>query len=92
MGCYINPPTEEKESFLNKHGTRVGENPVWPAPEGEMYVVLVDNGPFTAAAVAYSEEEFNVFSAPDPRPTIWYSVPVDKIKAASNWETYKEYF
>ena len=29
---------------------------------------MVDNGPFTAAGICYSEQEFDEFRAPDPTP------------------------
>jgi hypothetical protein len=79
MGYYINPPDLTKEAWLQEYG-QVTTTPAWPAPVDTVMVCLVDNGPFTAAAIAYCEEEFNEFSAPsDPRPRIWYYVPIDDI-------------
>lgn len=86
MGYYINPPEGTKEGWLNDNGLEVTD-PSWGLLatnfRGAMgnrgndgvYVCLVDNGPFTAAAVAYNEAEFDAFADPtDPRPRTWYVV------------------
>ena len=91
MGCYINPLGETKEEWLNNHGLEVTD-PAWDLlatnfpglmshPEGRgMYVCLVDNGPFTAAAICYNEQEFDEFNRDDePRPRKWYVVGRDDI-------------
>ena len=53
-------------------------------------VCLVDNGPFVAAAVAYSEEEMRVFSRSDGRPKTWYVIDNSKIEPLCPcWDTYK---
>lgn len=83
MGCYVNPPCGQKEVFLTKEGNGVTD-PAWPAPEGEMYVCLVDNGPFAAAGIAFCESEFNMFMRDDGRIKFWFSVPVEKLKSVSN--------
>lgn len=67
MGFYINPQNRTKEVWLEMFG-QVTETPVWPAPEGTIPVCLVDNGPFTAAGIAYCEQEFYEFLAPDSTP------------------------
>lgn len=44
-------------------------------------VCLVDNGPFTAAAIAFSEDEFRQFSDPtDTRFKEWYRVEESKLR------------
>ncbi len=83
MGYYINPPSGTKEEWLNNNGLEV-TGPEWGLLAtnfpGRVYVCLVDNGPFTAAAIAYNEQEFDVFNAPDDtRPRKWYVVPSDCI-------------
>lgn len=41
-------------------------------PENKALICVVDNGPFEAAALCYSIEEFAEFNeAGDPRPKIW---------------------
>ena len=79
MGYYINPTNETKEEWLNNNGLVVTE-PEWHllatnfpgtqhSPEGRgVLVYLVDNGPFTAAAICFSEQEFNELRASDPTP------------------------
>lgn len=67
MGHYINPPNMTKEEWLQEHG-QVTETPAWPAPEGTIPVCLVKNPTFTAAGIAYCEQEFYEFRAPDATP------------------------
>jgi len=60
MGYYVNPQNMSKESFLKKEGVAVPNNPriTWESvPKGYLPVVLVNNGPFTAAGIAYCESE-----------------------------------
>jgi len=75
MGFYINPPNESKEVFLRREG-RLEMDPKWPVEKDHFLVCLVDNGPFTAAAIAYKESEFKeFFSNPDDlRPKRWFLV------------------
>ncbi|KKK55786.1 hypothetical protein LCGC14_3071060 [marine sediment metagenome] len=65
MGDYINPPEGTKEDWLEENGELVAA-PSWPPPADMVLVCLVDNGPFTAAAICYDEGEFSEFNAPDP--------------------------
>lgn len=81
MGCYINKVN--KEDFLNKFGKFHIDIPLFGkvsipsykdlSIDGNLPVVLVDNGPFTAAAVAFDEIEYNRFTREDDgRPRqIW---------------------
>jgi hypothetical protein len=78
MGYYINPPDQTKEDWLQEHGDEVG-TPSWPAPDGSALVCLIDNGPFSAAGICFSEQEFQAFVTPDGRPRTWYYVPSDKV-------------
>ena len=61
--------------------TRLDAYPVVdPQPTGfihgdELLVCLVDNGPFTAAAVAIDKTEYERFMRPDWRSKTWYRVP-----------------
>lgn len=85
MGCYVNPPDKSKESWLEENAM---ELPTLPSanditPE-TIPVCLVDNGPFTAAAVAYCESELAVFQNPaDTRPKRWFLADVEDLKAVS---------
>ena len=88
---YVNPPTERKEAFLRNEGTEIDKAPQWSeVPEGTLPVVLVDNGPFTAAGIAFSERELREFSDPgDYRPKRWYIVPIRKLLEVSNLTDYR---
>ena len=93
MGCYVNPKNESKEVWLEKHGT------VMPINIDTSYndycedeclpVILVDNGMFTAAGVAYDEREFQDFTSPmDLRPKRGYKVKIEDLKKVSDIEDY----
>jgi len=76
MGYYINPPSETKEQWLQKHGTPVHGDVVlshdFSGPT--LPVCLVDNGPFTAAGIAFDAGELRAFGHPDRRPKSWFLV------------------
>lgn len=69
MGAYVNPPGMSKEKWLAENSIPVEGELNWAklASQGYLPVVLVNNGPFTAAAIAYSEQEFKVFTDPNDR-------------------------
>lgn len=87
MGYYINHPQMSKERWLHLNGSR----PMREAPsthknaDDEYAVCLVDNGPFTAAGICYSQGELNRFSPSkssrlrSPRPRLWFFVPREKL-------------
>jgi len=91
MGAYINPKVGEKEDFLREKGKRISA-----AQFGEFIyedttllpVCLVDNGFFTAAAIAYDERKRDVFLRPDPRPKRYYLCTIEDLKLNSNLEDY----
>jgi len=80
MGYYIpnNIPIEQREgvekiSFIGSFSS---------IPEGKALIVAVDNGGFKAYALAYSQNELNVFNNPqDFRPKNYYLM--DKQEAHS---------
>jgi len=81
MGYYVNPEGESKETWLDRNGTVEMYTPKTMPTDNSVYVCLVDNGPFTAGGIAYSQQELEAFQHPgDYRPKTWYKVPVDKIK------------
>jgi hypothetical protein len=84
MGVYINPPAETKEEFLHREGEHLSaqEFKAWDFTSNptRLPVALVDNGPFTAAAVAFDAREIRDFSNPnDRRRHTFFSVPVEKL-------------
>ena len=92
MGCYVNPPSEGKVAFLAREGLEVPVPPVWDkVPAGSLPVVLVDNGPFTAAGVAFCESELRAFTDPsDRRPKRYFIVPIEKLLPVSDLADYQE--
>jgi hypothetical protein len=94
MGAYVNPKDKPKEGWLVENGVEC--NP--PTPWAEIAsvatsigqddhflpVVLMDNGMFTAAGVAYSEREYKEFLDPnDMRPKRVFMVQLGKLKTVS---------
>lgn len=82
MGLYVNPLAESKESWLQRHalavhqtGTAVtGERYDEILAAGQVPLVLVDNGIFTALGVLYSRREAEDFARPDDRLKIFATV------------------
>lgn len=87
MGCYVNPKNESKEEFLQREGRRVSVIDA-AITETEMPVCLVSNGFFTAAGVAFSEDELATFARPDGRSKTWYMVSQAKLLEASDLKDY----
>ncbi len=88
MGCYVNPTDgRTKEQWLRDHGKEITREAMLRdydafLAEGKMPVVLVNNGIFTAAAVAYDKREATDFANPnDSRPRNYYVVPIAYITA-----------
>jgi hypothetical protein len=63
MGYYINPKGCTKEEWLFQYGQPVPASVAKTHPAGEKVVVcLIDNGPFTAADIAYDDRERDAFA------------------------------
>ena len=94
MGCYVNPKNETKEDWLQNNANTIyvyNEFPTWEkvVVMNCLPVILVDNGFFTAAAVAYSKQEYEEFTREDDsRGRQVYIVPIDKLKEVSPLEEY----
>lgn len=82
MGFYINPEKESKEAFLNREGLEVPKADWDKVPKDSIPVVLIDNGMFTAAGIAYDKKEYSVFTnyEGDPRPRKIFIVKKAKLK------------
>lgn len=91
MGAYINPRKVIKEKWLDKYAIELNREPenITEAGENMLPVCLIDNLRFTAAGIAFSEEELEVFKAPsDTRPKRWFFAPKDKLYEVSNLNQY----
>ena len=85
MGCYVNPKEISKEEWLYQQDEGTEKAPAWEfVPKGMLPVCLVDNGGFTAAAVAYSESERDRFDEEDGRPKKWFLIPIDDLYQVSD--------
>lgn len=75
MGYYINPETETKEAWLQANAKPISTNEArnFDFSGDSLPVCLVDNGPFTAAVIAYDPRERDHFMRPDWRPKVWFS-------------------
>ena len=87
MGIYINPPDRKKEDFLLEYGKMISQSKFrsFDKFDGELLpVCLVNNGPFTAAGVAYSHGEVEAFGGfNDLRPRRFFLVRKDVLKDVS---------
>jgi len=87
MGCYINSRHLTKEAWLKQNAVMTaGPTPI---SETMIPICLVDNGPFTAAAVCFNDGELQAFQRPDGRPKIWFTAPRELVRQVSdleNWE------
>jgi hypothetical protein len=74
MGLYINPNDSSKEQWLKNKAREVTQDEFrFETGTGEVPLAWVDNGPFSALAVAYSEREFKEFTrSDDSRPRKFY--------------------
>jgi len=83
MGLYINPKNKSKEEWLEDNNIDVSTHPFDFEDIGDdnHIICLVDNGMFTAAAVAYDIREYEDFKYNDGRFKVWFIVPKENIKA-----------
>lgn len=100
MGCYINPENMTKEEWLEKNAQELKTSNMagsfsWE-DKSKRLIILVDNGPFTAAAVLYSQREAQHFLIPmmegrDLRPIKVYIANTEDLKAVSPIEDYMKH-
>lgn len=89
MGCYINPKTETKEAFLSREGTPIDAATPGMITETHLPVCLVNNGPFNAAAIAFSDHELRAFQEEDGRERQWFLVPREELRKVSFLKQYE---
>jgi len=83
MGYYIDPPSMSKEEWLRKHATPT----MGPSAITRTHVPLchVDNGGFTACAIAFEPYEIERFTRPgDLRSMQWYTAPREAVREVSD--------
>lgn len=91
MGFYIDPKDQTKEDFLRKHGivcrniiptnnAALISNNAGELPEAYVIVCLMDNGDFTAAGIAYNQDELAAFKNPDGRPKQFWIVELRHLR------------
>ena len=85
MGCYINPPNESKEAFLEREGRIVSvEEAV--INKTEVPVCYFSNGAWTAAAVCDCDDELERFTEEvGARLINWYMVDYIKVLEVSGY-------
>lgn len=87
MGFYINPPDFQKRAWLRAHGAiRSADDCRLAYTDPKLHefvpVVLVDNGAFDTAGIAYDVGEFDSFTLPrDHRPKEFYLIPREYVVA-----------
>lgn len=97
MGCYVNPRHQTKEEWLAQNAYTTlepGRKPAWEEAERDdcLPVCLVDNGPFTAAGIAYCKWEMDAFLRPDGREKRWFYVPTSRLlEVAPDLRSYLDY-
>ena len=81
MGYYINPyDGRTKEQWLADEAREVPQSELTHTAD-ELPVVLIDNGMFTAAGIAYCPDELAVFVDPkDRRPKRYFMVSRIKLE------------
>ena len=81
MGLYVNPTTMSKEEWLLANARPVvseditGDNWARVISEGRIPMVWMDNGPFSALGVAFSESEAADFARHDGRAKLFFTAP-----------------
>ena len=86
MGFYLQTSSNHNKAMqlIDQGAKRIEGEPTFPPPEGQVLVCVVKNGPFDAAAIAFSLDEFHEFIGhytgfDDPRPRTWLLMPEDQV-------------
>lgn len=80
MGIYINPSNMTKEQWLDAFAEPLSIAHLRePQPWSWLPICHINNGPFTAAGVAFSKKEYAAFRYPDRRPKVWFRAPISAL-------------
>ena len=95
MGCYINPTDKTKEEWLKENAEQHMHGCVPSFYDSviqrKLPVVLLDNGPFTAAGVCCSQAEFDAFTRPTDYRQKWYfTAPISALMEVCG-DTFKQF-
>ncbi len=95
MGFYLQGPDPKADYLLATYPDFQEVTPIEAGlsvmDEDRAIVVVVANGPFDAAAFAFSENEFEEFTrADDPRPRRFLSGPRDLVEVLSRYRVVEE--
>ena len=93
MAAYINPPKQSKEDWLkeNAKSVTVEEAKKHSNYNDNLLVALADNGPFTAAGIAFDEREKKEWLYEleyEHRRITFYTASKTKLLEVSNLQTY----
>ena len=83
MGYYINPKNKTKEEWLLKNAQELTKKEAFYSIADNKIAILVwiNNGPFTACGIAFSEDEFLAFTMEsDHRPKKFFVIEREKLK------------
>ena len=84
MGHYLEVPerNNKRAQLIKLHGAEdIGLPPASLArvPKGKTLICVVENGPFDAAGIAYSDEELKEFKVLDGRPRTWLLMDTEEV-------------
>lgn len=93
MSYYVTPRGEQKETFLAREGVVVPRTITMDqVPAKSCLVVLMDNGPFTAANVVRDARDLESNTQPsDFRRKTFYVVPTAKLLGVVPHPTFEEF-
>lgn len=81
MGYYIETlaPRFKANQLMELHGAKLEPGPFFDPSRVKIPICVVQNGPFDAAAVGFSQDEVDAFCGQDGRPRTWLSLSKEKV-------------